>query len=53
MFLLPSANLDSVAEQSIIFPYSMYLDFFIVQDKDKARRDYKTFKPEARFIVFA
>jgi len=24
----------------------MYLDFLIVQDKDKAQGDYKTFKPE-------
>jgi len=26
----------------------MYLDFLIVQDKDKAQRYYKTFKLEAR-----
>jgi len=29
----------------------MYLDFFIVQDKDKAQGDYKTFKQETHFIV--
>jgi len=38
---------------SSLLSLSMYLDFFIVQDKDKAQRDYKTFKPEALFIVIS
>jgi len=33
--------MDSVAEQPIIFPQSMYLDFFIVQDKDKTQETKK------------